>query len=197
VIFLAQVTGGNSAGGIFRYSRNGGLSKVVTQGDAAPVPGGGVFGYPLFGREGSISGRQLVFHAPISGGTTTQAIATIKDVTQPGTMMMVAYEGELTGTSAGGFFSDTFGRPFGGHGQNTAPPCIRADGAIVFHSLLTSAQAATQIPTGEGIFVWTPRGFQKVVVDGDPLASGRTVQGIFATDNNDLGQVIYFAASVN
>jgi hypothetical protein len=198
VIFLAQVTGGTSPGGIFRWSRTGGLSKVVTQGDSAPVPGGGVFGYPLFGKEGSISGQQLVFHAPISGGTTTQAVVLIKNVTQPAVTTVVAYQGESTGTSAWGVFSDTSGRPFAWYGQNTAPPCIRMDGAVVFHSLLVGSQSGTGAPTDAGVFLWNPRGtFQKIVVDGDPVASGASVQGASATDINDLGQVVYFAASVN
>jgi len=195
VIFLAQVNGGTRAGGIFRYSRTGGLSKVVTQGDAAPVPGGGVFGYPLFGKEGSVSGRQLAFHAPISGGTTTQLIALIHDVTQPSSMSVV-YQGEATSTSAGGIFSNGSGRPFGWYGQNTAPPGIRADGAVVFHSSLVGAHSASGAPTDAGVFLWNPRGFQKIVSDGDSTTSGGTVQGVFATDLNDLGQVLYFAASV-
>ncbi len=197
LIFLAQVTGGTSSGGIFRYSRTHGLSKVLAQGDPAPVPGGGAFGYPLFGREGSISGRQLVFHAPVVGGTSTQAIGLIRDVTLPSSVTLVAYQGESTGTGAGGLFSYPSGLPFGGYGENTAPPCIREDGAVVFHSLLVGSQAATGASAGEGLFLWNPRGLiQKIVVDGDPIGSGAIVQGVFASAVNDLGSVIYFSSSV-
>ena len=196
VIFLAQVTGGTSPGGVFRYSRASGLTKVVAQGDPAPTTGGGVFGYPLFGKEGSLSGRRLVFHAPVSGGTTSQIIGLIKDVTQLGTMSIIAYEGESTGTSVGGVFSDASGKPFGGYGQNTSPPGIRSDGTVVFYSLLASGKNATGDPTDAGIFLWNPRGFQRIVLDGDTTTSGAVVQGVFASDLNDLGQVLYFAASV-
>jgi murein DD-endopeptidase MepM/ murein hydrolase activator NlpD len=198
VIFLAQVTGGTSQGGIFRYSRTQGLSKIVVQGDAAPVPGGGTLGFPLFGKTGSVSGRQLVFHAPVVSGSSRQLIGMIKDVSQSPIVKVytVAYEGESTGTSVSGIFSANGGLPFGGYGQNTAPPCTRRDGAVVFHSLLVGAHTASGVPTGEGIFLWNSNGFQKIVVDGDSMGSGASIQGVFASDINSTGEVLYSAASV-
>jgi hypothetical protein len=198
VVFFSHVAGGTSQGGIFRWSRlTQTLSKVVVQGDAVPVSGGGTFGFPLFGGTGSVSGRQLVFHGPIVGGTTRQVIVAVKDVRQssPDSMTVVAYEGESTGTIVGGTLDSGTGLPFGGYGQNTAPPCIRADGGVAFHSLLNNAQI-NGTPTGQGVFLWDRKGFQKVAVDGDLDPSGKTIQGVFGTNVNDVGEVWYFVASL-
>jgi hypothetical protein len=200
VVFLSQLTGAPSQGGIFRWSRRDTppLSRVVVQGDPTPSEIGGTFGLPLFGRAGSVSGRRLVFHAPVSGAATRQAIIALDDVrrSSPLDMRVVAIEGQATRTDVGGNFASSSGQlPFGGFGNNTAPPCIRSDGAVVFHSLLSNAQNGGA-PTGQGVFLWNPRGFKKLAADGDRDALGQTMQGIFATDVNDIGKVLFFVASL-
>jgi hypothetical protein len=202
VLFFAHVDAGSSPGAIFRFSQTGGLSKVVAQGD--PVPGGGTFGFPLMGWVGAVSGRQLVFHAPVLGASTNQVIAVKKDVTVSSLsdLTIVAYQGESTGTPAGGNFSDPNAGsgpnlPFGYFGQNSAPPVIRSDGAVVFHSLLTGAAAQDGSPTDAGIFLWNGRSLQKVIVDGDRDSAGQVVSGVFQPVMNDLGKVLYFVASTH
>lgn len=198
VIFLAQVTGGSSQGGIFRFSRGHGFSKLVAQGDPVPGSVGGVFGFPLMGRVGSVSGRQLVFHAPIVGGSAGQVIVLVRDVTQnnPTSITVVAFEGQATGTSAGGFFSNASRLPFGFFGENTAPPWVRVDGSVVFHSLLTNAVDASGNPTDRGLFLWNGSSFQKIVVNGDSVSAGAHIQGVFAPAVNNRGEVFYFAATI-
>jgi Peptidase family M23 len=200
VIFVAQVTGTMSQGGIFRFVRGQGLSKIVAQGDPVPPPVGGVFGFPLMGRTGGIFGGELVFHAPVIGGSSDQVIALVA-LTQNSSPSLVAYEGEATGTTAGGQFMNPFGTahpnlPFGGFGQNTAPPYLRKDGAVIFQSLLAGAHSQTGGISNEGVFLWNTKSFQKIAVDGDLTSSGKSLQGISASAANNLGDVFYFVASL-
>ena len=198
VIFDSQTSGGSSSGGIFRFSPTHGISKLVAQGDKAPSTIGGSLGYPEFGHIGGVSGRQLVFDAPVSSGGANQFIGVIKDVTvsSPPTQL-VAYQGEASGTTAGGSFSDPNNSsylPFGHYGIEM--PWIRSDGQVVFYTTLNGAVASTHASSSEGIFIWNGAGFQKIIVDGDQLASGQTVSGVSSIAINDHGEVLYFAAKV-
>lgn len=198
VIFDSQISGGPSSGGIFRFSLTQGISKLVAQGDNAPSAVGGTFGYPEFGHIGGVSGRQLVFDAPISGGLGNQLIGVITNVTASSSpMILVAYQGEQTQTTAGGSFSFQFNSsylPFGHYG--IAMPWIRSDGQVVFYSNLTGAVASNGASAPEGIFIWNGSAFQKLVVDGDQVSSGQTVSGVSEIAINDHGEVLYFAAKV-
>ena len=198
VIFDSQISGGSSSGGIFRFSQTQGVSKLVAQGDNAPSTIGGTSGYPEFGHIGGVSGGQLVFDAPVTGGVANQFIGVIKDVTvSPPTVTLVAYQGGQTQTPAGGTFSYQYNSsslPFGHYGIEM--PQIRADGQVVFYSNLSGAVASTGASTAEGIFIWNGASFQKIVVDGDQVSSGQTVTGVSSTAINDHGEVLYFAAKV-
>jgi len=198
VLFDSQISGGASSGGIFRFSRTLGISKLVAQGDQAPSTVGGSLGYPEFGHIGAVSGQQLVFDAPVTGGVANQFIGVIKDVTvSPPSVTLGAYQGEMTQTSAGGTFSyqnNSSYLPFGHYGIEM--PSIRSDGQVVFYSSLSGAVASTGASSSEGIFIWNGVGFQKIIVDGDQVSSGQAVSGVSSTAINDHGEVLYFAAKV-
>lgn len=195
IFYVPQIEGGSSQSGIFRYSATEGLSKVVAQGDPVPKSLGGTLTTPQIGTVCSISGRQLVFTSRVTGGSSNQIIGVVSDVTKtPTNFKVVAYQGEETGTNAGGTFDVSPGVPFGGYGENTAPPCIRSDGTVIFHSMLTGATADDGSTTDMGVFSWNGVGFQKIVVDGDHTASGKAVEGVFAPVSNDIGEVYYFVA---
>ena len=151
-IFESQISGGTSSGGIFRFSRTQGMSKLVAQGDNAPSLIGGTLGYPEFGAVGAVSGRQLVFDAPVSGGVANQFIGVIKDVTVSSpSPIIVAYQGEQTQTVALGNFSYQYNSsylPFGHYG--TEMPWTRSDGQVVFYSNLSGAVASTGASESRG-----------------------------------------------
>jgi hypothetical protein len=198
VIFDSQISGGSSSGGIFRFNQTQGVSKLVAQGDNAPSTVGGTLGYPEFGHVGAVSGRELVFDAPVSGGMANQFVGIIKDVTVASPFpTIVAYQGEPTQTVAGGSFSYQYNStylPFGHYGIEM--PSIRSDGGVVFYSYLSGAAASSGTSSIEGIFIWNGTGFQKIVVDGDHVSSGQAVTGVSSTAINDHGEVLYFAAKV-
>jgi len=188
VVFNSPVNGGPS--GIFRFSRALGISKVVVSGDPAPQPVGGSIGNRIQMSYHSVSGRRLVFQATILGSTARQAIFAKDDVTLPG-MRVIAYQGQPTGTEVGGTFDSLDHEPFSPVGDT---PHIRADGAVLFISFYSHVGG---LPTGRGIFLWTGKEFKKVVVNGDRLPSGQTLNGVGSYIMNDIGQVVYFVASIN
>lgn len=151
-IFDSPISGGTGSVGIFRFSRTQGMSKLVAQGDSAPSPIGGTVGNLELGHVGAISGRQLVFEVPVSGGVANQFIGVIKDVTVSlPSPIIVAYQGEQTQTAASGSFSyqnNSSYLPFGHYG--TEMPWIRSDGQVVFYSNLTGAVASTGASSPEG-----------------------------------------------
>jgi len=198
VIFSDLVTAGASAGGIFRFSRaTGALSKLVVQGDPASSGVTGTLGIPL----GSIGGQSLVFYASVNGGNTNQVIGLIPDITVASLRTtLVASEGESTGTVAGGKFATAPGNaplPFAFYGENLGAPEVRKDGSVVFSSVLVGASSWNGSPTDEGLFLWNGRTFSKIVVDGDQLSNGRSVEGVVQFILNDVGNVYYFATTEN
>lgn len=198
VLFTDLVTGGTSSGGIFRFSRaTHTLSKLVAQGDPAPPGVAGTLGVP----SGSVGGQNLAFYASVSGGTTTQVIGMVPDTsaTVPQTKL-VAFEGELTGTVAGGTFATPVGSaplPFAFFGQGQGAPLVRKDGSVVFSSVLVGATNANGLPTDQGIFLWNGQSISKVIVDGDPLSNGKSVLGVVQFAVNHMGNIYYFATTEN
>lgn len=197
VIFSDLVTGGTSTGGIFRFARaTGVLSKLVAQGDATPSGTVGTLGIPL----GTISGQSLVFYASVSGGSTNQLIGLIPDTTISGPKTtLIAYQGEATGTVAGGTF-DTTGDPhlpFAFFGEGLGTPRVRKDGSVIFSSILAGASSSSGAPADQGLFLWNGRAMSKIVVDGDQLSNGKTLQGIVQFAVNNVGDIYYFATSEN
>lgn len=197
VVFEAGVNGGSSPAGIFLFSKTLGLSKVVAQGDPTPI--GGRYESPgPFMRNRSVSGQKLVFQANVTGGVSLQAIF-VKDSVQSNTLAdikAIVSAGQSTGTDVGGRFAHpnypstitTF--------STTGAPQIRADGALIFLSLLQGASVGG-VPTDRGIFLWTGKEFKRVVVDGEQLPSGQTLGGVSSFISNDLGQITYFVARIN
>ena len=200
VVFWARVVGGSTSDGVFLFSRGNGYQKVVARGDPAPVEVGGptakLNGFGI-GSIGSLSGRRLVFTSFISGGSAEQAIMVV-NVKSPTTISVIASEGQPTGTEVGGLFSQQ-GNPSSGNSPFTRYdfPKIRADGGVVFHSLLHGATALGGAPTDSGIFLWTGKEFKKVVVDGDRTPSGGILRGASSFVINDIGQVSYFVARID
>lgn len=205
VVFSDLVTNGTSAGGIFRYARAAKkLSKLVAQGDSVPpaVPSGlggvtGTLGVPL----GSVGGQNLAFYASVNGGSTTQIIGLIPDTTaNTPTTRLVAFEGEPTGTVAGGTFDTPSGDPplpFAFFGQGQGAPLVRKDGSVVFSSVVVGASNANGAPTDQGIFFWDGLTITKIIVDGDPLSNGKSVQGVLQFAVSNLGSIYYFATTEN
>jgi murein DD-endopeptidase MepM/ murein hydrolase activator NlpD len=198
VIFSSGVIGGSSDAGIFRFSRTQGIRKVVVRGDPAPSTIGGSLDSIDRGSIQSVSGRKLVFFSRILGGSTDQAILVKDDVTVDSLadVRVIAFEGQPTGTEVGGIFSRLDNPPsnqpfeiFGGG------PQIRADGGVLFLSLLRGAITGGTV-TQKGIFLWTGREFKKVAVEGDRLPSGGILNGVSSHILNDLGQVAYFVARI-
>jgi hypothetical protein len=194
VIFSDIVTGGKSAGGIFRFVKaNGTITKVVAQGDAAPPGVTGILGVP----QGVISGKSLVFYASVAGGNTNQIIGFDIDITQsiPQTTL-VAYEGEATGTVAGGKFADPSNiapEPFAFYGEGPGAPIIRSDGAVLFSSLLVGSSNSNGTSSSQGLFAWNGKQITKIVVNGDTLSNSKKVNGVLQFIANDIGHVYYFA----
>jgi hypothetical protein len=196
VIFSDLVTGGTSSGGIFMFALSTGtLSKLVAQGDPAPSGATGTLGVPF----GSVGGQNLVFYAPVSGGNTSQIIGLIANTSVTPKTTLVAYQGQPTGTVAGGTF-DTGGDPhlpFAFYGEGLGAPQVRKDGSVVFSSVLSGAVNATGSSTDQGLFLWNGRSMAKVVVDGDPLTNGNTVQAVLQFVVNNVGNIYYSATSEN
>lgn len=200
VVFDAQANGGSSQAAIFLFSPSTGLSKIVAIGDPAPSDVGGTFGPQMdFAHTKSLSGREFVFMAQITGGLADQAIFLKEDVgvESASNVRMVVYAGQATNTEAGGTFST--GVPSGDFPFEIydGDPQIRSDGGVLFLSLLNGAQDSDGTPTGKGIFLWTGKEFTKVVVEGDRLTSGGKLSGVSSHILNDLGQVSYFVAGIN
>jgi murein DD-endopeptidase MepM/ murein hydrolase activator NlpD len=198
VIFSDLVTNGTSAGGLFKFSRTTKkLSKLVAQGDSAPAGVTGTLGIPL----GSVAGQYLAFYASVTGGSTTQIIGLVPDTTATvPTTKLVAFAGEATGTVAGGKFATPANDPplpFAFFGQGQGAPLTRKDGSVVFSSVLAGASSASGSPTDQGIFFWNGTTITKIVVDGDPLSNGKSVQGVVQFTVNNLGNIYYFATTEN
>jgi murein DD-endopeptidase MepM/ murein hydrolase activator NlpD len=198
VIFGDLVTGGTSSGGLFRYSlATGTLSKLVAQGDPAPIGSSGTLGVP----QGSISGKNLVFYASVNGGNTNQIVGLISDTTIPNPVAsLIAYQGEATGTAAGGTFDTTGGNPhlpFAFFGEGLGAPLVRKDGAVIFSSILNGATSSTGAATDQGLFLWNGKTITKIVVDGDQIGNGMHVQGVLQFTVNNIGGIYYFATTEN
>ena len=188
VIFSDLVTGGTSSGGLFRFSRaTKTLTKIVAQGDPAPAGVTGVLGMP----QGATGGNHLVFYAAVSSGNTNQVIGLVTDATAavPATVL-VAREGQPTGTEVGGEFGTSPENPplpFAFFGQGQGAPIIRKDGTVVFSSLLVGAS------TDQALFFWNGRALGKLVANGDTLADGKHADGVLQFVVNNTGNVYYFA----
>jgi triacylglycerol lipase len=199
VIVGINVNGGSSPFGIFLFTPSVGFKKIVAVGDPAPSNVGGTLGPGLsFASTKSISGRQFVFLAAVTGGVTDQAIFVKDDIglQSSANIRVVAYEGQATNTETGGTFSN-------GLSSGNFPleiydggPQIRADGGVLFLSQLNGAHASDGSPTKKGIFLWTGKEFKKVVVEGDPVPSGGKLNGVSSHILNDIGQVVYFVAGI-
>jgi hypothetical protein len=197
VVFSDLVTGGTSAGGIFRFSNiTKTLTKLIAQGDAVPAGRTGTLGVPL----GSVGGKNLVFYANVTGGNTNQAIGLISDVTAPTPPKLVAFEGESTGTVAGGIFATPPNNPplpFSFFGQGQGSPAVRKDGSVIFSSVLVGAVSPSGAPTSQGLFLWDGQSITKIVVDGDLITNGKSVAGVLQFAISNTGNVYYFATTEN
>lgn len=189
VVFLTGVSGG--PGGFYRFARaNQQFTKVVTVGDSAL--GGTITNLGSIGVN-FVSGRKLVFVANLSGASAAQAVLVKDDVTSSGNARVIAYEGQATGTEFGGFFATTSNFPFWPVAGNPGVQ-VRFDGAVLFTSYVALTRGGVPINRGV-IFLWTGRGFKKIVADGDQLPSGQRVRpSSFAM--NDTGQIAFFAAEI-
>jgi hypothetical protein len=193
VVFLTSVNGGASAGGFFRFLRTGGFTKIVVAGDAAPASIGGTMNNLGFIDLKFVSGRQLVFRSLVTNGSAADAILVKADVTKASLtdLRVVAQEGQATGTEIGGVFANQQNQPFG---LGIAPQ-IRGDGGVLFSSYVAAARGG--VPINRGIvFLWTGRGFKKILGDGDRLPSGQTVRPSRYM-MNDAGQIVIFPREIN
>jgi hypothetical protein len=197
VVFSDLVTGGTSAAGIFKFSGiTKTLSTLVAEGDKVPAGVTGSLGQPL----GSLGGNNLVFYASVTGGNTNQVIGLIPDVTAPTTPKLVAFEGEATGTVAGGTFATPVNNPplpFSFFGQGQGAPAVRKDGSVVFSSILVGAVDGNNLPTSQGLFFWDGKKITKIVVNGDQITNGKSVAGVLQFAINNTGNVYYFATTEN
>jgi Peptidase family M23 len=197
VVFSDLVTGGASAGAIFRFSRSSGtLSKLIAQGDLAPPGITGTIGVPI----GSLGGQNLVFYSSVTGGASAQVIGVIPNIGAASPqVILVAYQGEATGTVAGGTF-DAAGYPdlpFATYGEGPGAPAVRKDGSVVFASALLGASSSTGASTDQGLFLWNGATITKVVVDNDQLSNGYTLHGVLQFSIDNIGDIWYFATSEN
>ncbi len=194
VVFLSNIVGGPAPYGYFLAdSSSGSISKIVEIGDPAPLPAGGTHSSLLWG---AVAGESIVFKSQIDGGAAQEAIFLTPDLRTPEQRLVVAYQGQETGTDVGGRFSlpgdpSVDNHPF----RFGDTPKLRRDGKVLFYAELDGALLPdSSTPTNEGLFLWDGQEFERVVAQGEILANGDTIEqlnpgGVFVS--SDSGLIFY------
>ena len=178
VAFVAELTGGTAAQGMFLTSK-GVTSAVALQGDTAPGTGGGT--YTGFGRPSLNDHGVIAFGANTAGGTAAQGVF----VASSGAISAV----EVQGSAA----------PGGGTFTAFSSPSLNKSGAMAFAADVSGGAAA------QGIFLVSKGVTSAAALLGDtaPGTGGGTFSGFdvlalnFAGPALSDGGVVAFRADVS
>ncbi len=183
VIFVANVNGGTSRGGLFRFSGAPPIKRVVVQGD--PTPLGGTFiaaGWAVLSPSGD---GPLGFQGYITGGTSSHGFFLKRDINLenpgPSDFITVAYAGQPTGILAGETFID-LSRDY---------LSVTRSGSVAFYAVFRRESIDYQ-----GIFFWSNKKFTKIAVAGECTLSGGAYGGVSGPVLNDLGNLAFFVPQI-
>jgi hypothetical protein len=167
VAFIANLTGGSSASGLFAGTSNS-MQAAALQGTAAPAGGN----YESFNNIVLNDSRQVAYHATLTGGSSTTGIF----VGAPGSVQAAALQG--TSAPAGGNYSSI---------AANVTPALNASGQVGFVASLTGGSSSS------GLFAGAAGSVLAVALQGTSAPSGGNYTGMLFPALNDSGKMVIAA----